>query len=260
MPEEVFTANTTELSEVKDAELDTTEEEVTNEATFEDGEQSKEEPKADKPKQSAEEDAKFAMKRREAERKAEIERAKVEAVITALGNNPYTGEEMKDASDVEEYLTMKEIERNGGDPKEDYSKFVKEQKRQEKTETEQKQQKEEWLEKDRDDFFAKHPDVKFDELLADKHFRKYADGKVGTEPMSDIYEGYAELLAEFEEKAKTKATRLFANKVATPGALKSDTTAEGVLYTREELAKLTSQQMDKNWAKVEKSYAALQKN
>ena len=59
-------------------------------------------------------------------KKAE-ETAREKAIIEVLnGKNPYTNEEIKDHADVEEYLLMKEIEKNGGDPLSDFSKYQKE--------------------------------------------------------------------------------------------------------------------------------------
>ena len=68
-------------------------------------------------KQSAEQNRENARRRREAEKEALIRRTREQTIIEALdGQNPYTGEEMKDSLDVEEYLAMKEIYKNGGDP------------------------------------------------------------------------------------------------------------------------------------------------
>ena len=77
--------------------------------------------------QSNAQNSEYARKRREAERKAELERAKEEARNNAIieftnGVNPYTDEEIKDKVDIEKYLAMKEIEKNGGDPIADYHK------------------------------------------------------------------------------------------------------------------------------------------
>lgn len=276
MPEEIKTAET---KEVKGAGLDESKVEDTlevddtvNEAEFKetegDGEETKkeepkkEEPKKDKPKQSPEENAKFARERREAERKAEIEKARIDAIITAVGENPYTGEPLKTKDDVEIYLTMKEIEKNGGDPlnSQDYLKHLKIKQQAEAEKRAAEKQKEEWLQKDIMDFKTKHPDLKLDELFNDKNFRIFAKGKAGNIPMAEIYSDYTAMLSEFEEKSKTKAARIIANKAATPGSLKGEAADGGDgLYTEQELANMSRAQLLKNWEKVEKSYAAFQK-
>lgn len=67
----------------------------------------------------------------------------------------------------------------------------------------------------------KHPEVDINTLIQDKQFQTFASGKVGTLPLSEIYEGYAELVAEFEKKSKQKAAQILANRKASPGALSS---------------------------------------
>ena len=80
--------------------------------------------------QTKEQNAENARRRREAERQQELKKAREETIIETLdGRNPYTGEEMKDSEDVAEYLTMKRIEKEGGDPLSDFSKYAKKQNR-----------------------------------------------------------------------------------------------------------------------------------
>ena len=56
----------------------------------------------------------YARERRKAEREAELKKVRNEAIIETLGGeNPYTHEKMEDEADVQEYLTMKEIEKSG---------------------------------------------------------------------------------------------------------------------------------------------------
>ena len=83
-------------------------------------------PAEDKKPQGREQNAENARRRREAERQKELADTRNKAIIEALGGkNPYTGGEMKDAEDVREFLTMREIENGGGDPVGDYSKHQK---------------------------------------------------------------------------------------------------------------------------------------
>lgn len=276
MPEEIKTAET---KEVKGAGLDESKVEDTlevddtvNEAEFKetegDGEETKkeepkkEEPKKEKPKQSPEENAKFARERREAERKAEIEKARIDAIITAVGENPYTGEPLKTKDDVETYLTMKEIDKNGGDPlnSQDFLKHLKIKQQAEAEKQAAEKQKEEWLQKDIMDFKTKHPGINFDELATNKLFQAVAKGQIGRVPMAEIYEQSLALEKEIEERVKQKVARIIANKDATPGSLKGETADGGDgLYTEQELANMSQAQLLKNWEKVEKSYAAIQK-
>lgn len=148
-----------------------------------------------------EQNSENARRRREAERQKEIQAAREQAIIETLGGkNPYTNEEMKDSADVQEYLTMKEIESQGGDPLADFSKFHKAKEKEKIAKQTKEQEEQEWYRKDTEDFVAKHPDVNLDTLIQDKQFQTFASGKVGQLPLSEIYEGYMELVAEFDKR------------------------------------------------------------
>lgn len=171
-----------------------------------------------------EKNAQEAAKRREAERQAEIKKARTEAVIEALnGINPFTHEKIEDEADVEEYLTMKEIEKSGKDPVTDYSRFLKNRTKEQEKAAKAEASQEEWIQKDREDFQSKHPDVKLDELIGDDMFRTFATGKVGRIPMTKIYADYQSFEKLSEERAKTKAAQILANSAATPGKLSGQT-------------------------------------
>ena len=164
--------------------------------------------------------ADYARERRKAEQEKAIKKARYDAIIEALnGENPYTHEKMEDNADVEEYLTMKEIEKSGKDPIADYSKFlktkVKEQERVQQAESSQK----EWIARDREDFASKHPDVNLNELLDDELFRTFALGKAGKYSMDKIYTDFQTFQQKSEERARDRAAQILANNAATPGKL-----------------------------------------
>lgn len=171
--------------------------------------------------------ADYARERRKAEQEAAINKAKVEAILQALdGENPYTHEKMEDAADVQEYLTMKEIEKSGGDPIADYSKHLKAKAKEKEKASQEKSSQEEWVQKDRADFVSKHPDVKLEELLEDNLFRQFAIGRVGKMSMDKIYNDYNQtVLAEIDKRATDRAAQLLANNAATPGKLTDQSAA-----------------------------------
>lgn len=265
MPEEIKTAQTTEPTVVDshaDVDQDT---ENLNDVEFTDDSTDSEQPQGGDTKKEAEgqtqtkeQNSENARRRREAKRKAELERerqtAREQAIIETLnGKNPYTGEEMKDSADVEEYLTMREIEKNGGDPLSDYSKHLK-QKEREKTEQSRKEaDQKEWYRKDYEDFAAKHPEVNIQTLIQDEHFQKFASGKVGTLPLSEIYEGFIELVTAYEEKAKQKTKQILANAKATPGSLSSTSPSDSGFFTREQVQKMSQEEVHKNYDKIRAS-------
>lgn len=198
--------------------------------------------------------AENARRRREAERKAELSKARVDAIIEAVGENPYTGETIKDVRDVEEYLEMKKISQSGGDPLTDYHKAVKERDRREEEKRAEERKSEEWYANDREDFAARHPDVSIQTLVEDKHFRMYAEGKIGRVPLSKIYESYRELLDGFRDSADRKAAQAAANAAASPGAL-AETAAAGDkdFFTKEEVEKMSKSEVARNLDKIRAS-------
>lgn len=185
--------------------------------------------KVEKKTQSNAQNSEYARKRREAERKAELERAREDARYNALieftnGVNPYTDEEIKDKIDIEKYLAMKEIEKNGGDPIADYHNFQSK-KQKEEIETKKKVDNEkQWYANDRKDFFSKHPemtDETLSSILQDEQFLLYGEGKFGNKPLSEIYDGFNKVMSTFESKAKSMAEKMYANKQSSPGPLNS---------------------------------------
>lgn len=204
--------------------------------------------------QSKDTNAEFARKRREQERQRELTETRNKAIIDALGGkNPYTGGEMTDAEDVAEFLTMREIEKKGGDPVTDYSGHVKararEQREQERTEAE----REAWYEKDRADFVAKYPDADLDALISDADFADYSRGKVGEVPLAEIYEGYLRMTARIEENAKRTAAQMVANGKASPGALTGAAQVESDFFTAEQVKAMTPEQVSKHYDSIMRS-------
>lgn len=195
-----------------------------------------------------------ARRRREAERQREIKAAREQAVIEALGGkNPYTNEEMKDSADVEEYLLMKEIEKSGGDPLSDFSKYHKSREREKAEKAAKEEQEKEWYKNDREEFVSKYPDVNLENLVQDKQFQLFAGGKVGRLPLSKIYESFIEIVGEYEKKAKQQAKQLLANSKSTPGALASPNVNDSGFYTREQVQKMSQEEVHKNYDKIRAS-------
>ncbi len=208
------------------------------------------------PTQTREQNRENARRRREAEKEALIRETREKAIIETLGGkNPYTGEEMKDTLDVEEYLAMKEIERDGGDPVADYSRYRKNRERTEAQRAQSEREREEWYRRDREAFIAAHPDVKLEELIADERFRSFAEGKVGERPMSEIFAAFRELTGHYEEDARQRAAQMLANQKASPGALGSSKSPESDYFTPDEVKKMTPTEVRANYEKIRTSMA-----
>jgi hypothetical protein len=171
------------------------------------------------------ENAEHARLRREREQKEAIEKAKREAIIEHYvgRQNPFTNEVMKDKNDVQEYLTMQEIDKSGKDPVADYASYVKQKAReQEKTEAERKT-RDEYITNDRKDFEVKYPNVKLSTVIEDGMFKRFANGKVGKIPMADIYADYLAFEQEYEKRAVSKSAQILANSKTSTGGLTNST-------------------------------------
>ena len=200
--------------------------------------------------QTAEINAEFARKRREEKRLAELKSAKEEAVIEALGGiNPFTGEQMKDSADVEEYLTMKKLSVDGKDPLKDFLSFRKEAIRQ----FEQKEKQNRFFREDAADFFDRYPDADIEALAKDESFLSFSKGKVGKYPLAEIYSDYLSLEQKFNEKAKKIAAQSYANMRATPGSLTSGEDSGTSFYTPEQVDAMSQDEVLKNYDKIRES-------
>lgn len=225
--------------------------EFTDTSNKDEGTESK---KEEKPKQTKEQNSKFAERRREEERKAEADKTRVATIIEVLnGKNPYTNEEMTDKEDVEVYLAMKEIEKQGGDPIKDYFKHSKQRRIAEEETKSKEQERKEWFANDKANFVAKHPEVNLNELVDNKEFALFAKGKVGNLPMTEIYEDYLGFVGKSTEKATDKAAQMLANSQATPGALKSSVETENNYFTREQVKNMSQKQVEENYDKIRES-------
>lgn len=207
-----------------------------NDAIFTDGDgESTTQPEAqntgsdsEKSAQTREERARNAQKRRDAERKAkELEdikrQAKNEGIKEMLnGKNPYTDEPIVDDVDFETYQTMREIEKNGGDPIMDYAKHISKKQKEKIAEEKASREKENWYEQDRKSFREAHPEITddlMDELIHDETFSAFAEKMVGKVPLNDIYDSYSKIVNIFDVEAKQKAERMYAKKLSTPSSL-----------------------------------------
>lgn len=230
----------------------------TETAPKDEGKQPSEKETKETEKQTPSQNSENARRRREAERQAEIkkaeETAREKAIIEVLnGKNPYTNEEIKDHADVEEYLLMKEIEKNGGDPLSDFSKYQKEKDRKKAEEVAKQAQEKEWFDNDYKDFQAKHPEVEIQTLIKDEQFQKFADGKVGKQPLSEIYEDFRDFVGEYEKKAKQMAKQTLANQKASPGSLSSTNPSDSGFYTREQVKAMSPEEVHVNYDKIRAS-------
>lgn len=191
----------------------------------------------------------------EQRRQRERERIRNDAIKEAVGTNPFTGEKIEDDTDVEEYLVMKRIADRGGDPIAEYAKELKKSIRAvNKTIEEQLR-----VENEQAEHLASHPEDA--ELLESVQFKRFAEKLKGVK-VESIVDAYKMVENSAEKKEAAKVAQANANRKASPGSVKGSAetvSANEGLYTLEQLKKMSPDELDKNWEKVEKSYAKLQK-
>lgn len=232
--EEVVESTTNTTANVEETSETIETEENNEEANQEDNQQ-------EEVKQTKEDNkyARLARKQAEEEAKKKIEQARKEAyeqglqqgkVQTYLGKqNPYTGETIKDEYDVQEYLSMYELDSKGKDPISGYRELQKQKYREEaekkvKLDEEEKQKK--WYEDDTKDFLDKYSQEKLQELSKDEDFNLFASGKIGKVPLANIYEDYQKLISKYQKKSVETAKQIVANNTTTPGAIEETDSQE----------------------------------
>ena len=242
MDEEVIeSANNLEVADQEEtvestvtSEVEETTEETVEESSEETTEQT-EEPQAEtKEPQSDEDNSKYRLARIKAEKEAEkkIEQARKEAyeqglkqgkVDSYIGRqNPYTGKEIKDKYDVQEYLEMYELDSKGQDPIDGYRELQKQKARDEaerKIKADEEAKQKQWYEDDTKDFVEKYSAEKLQELTKDEDFNLFASGKVGKVPLAQIYGDYQKLIGKYEKKSVETAKQIVANNSTTPGGI-----------------------------------------
>lgn len=207
-----------------------------------------------------------AIKRREAERREELQRVREQTIIETLGGiNPYTGEEMKDSEDVKQYLTMREIKARGGDPVGEYAKYHKimERERAQKAAEEEQKRTDEAErraahERDVSAFREKYPDVSMQSMMNDAEFMAYAKGRVGKDgSIYAVYDAYAAAKAaedaRVEQRAREMAAQMQANAKASPGTAVGQASEDVEYFTREQVQAMTQDQVHRNYDKIKKS-------
>ena len=140
--------------------------------------------------------------------------------------NPYTQQTIQDEVDIEEYKEMLSLVDEGKDPIKDYGERVKQKARanlSKNKEAKVKQQEKDKQIQDFNEFTQKYPDVDLKVMFEDKKFQKFINGKIGNQPLTEIYEDYNELIGNIDVQAEDKAKKILANKNASPGALNSVT-------------------------------------
>ncbi len=217
------------------------------------------EEKEEKPKQSKEKNKEFAEKRRA--EKAKTEETELRVLKEFVGKNPYTNMPIETLRDVKIYKTMKQIEKDGGDPVQDFHKYagLEEQKA-----IDTEKSRAENIKKDVAEFKTAFPDVNLNELSQDKDFVKFSNKLLGKVSLKEVYEAYKDVKDSLKVNAEESAKKEIAKKIAkdntSAGNLATSGNANAPMYTLEQIGKMSRSEIDKNWKDVEASYNYWQKH
>lgn len=204
------------------------EDELDLESTNDDDDSNKDDQK-DKSKNNGKQNAINAQRRlalkqqREKEIKDARDKAYMEGLKEGIGEtNPWTNEKIEDEVDIEIYRTMKEMEKKGLDPIEDFAKYnaqkMKEQRRAE-VEAKQKQaEKQQNVANEIADFDKKYGKGTAQKFLEDENFKnsKYLN-YLGRLSLDEVYELYTSTQAETNAKAEEIAVQKEAIRMSSTG-------------------------------------------
>ena len=210
-----------------------------------------------------EREKKEAEQRAAQEKEEAVRKAKEEAFIEALGGvNPFTGEEIKNEDDLEEVRVMQKIKKRGGDPIADFAKYSKIFKQEEREANLQKAAQEEQRRKDTQkeiaDFHKDYPDTDLQVLLNDPTFRENTKDIIGKVPLSVAMKIHLEREEMKKIKAQNEQDESDARRGSSSGSLgTNDGEGDDSFYTKEQLKKMTPEEINRNWPKVQRSYAKI---
>ena len=238
--------------------------------------------------QSQEQNAEFARRRREKELKEKIEQAKADAVIDAFGGmNPLTNETMQTLEDVQKFLSMKNkfldsqnsntyIFNTKTDNKinsDDNAKEESESKNENnenltiktdeicKNNQELTQNKDFGLENSKKLFEAEtqkreylinHSENEYLELMKNADFLDYVSDKTSLS-LENKQKEFERFVGRVEMNAKILASQILANKLASPGALRSDVSVEPSYLSRQQVEEMSSKEIHENYEKIKQS-------
>ena len=204
------------------------------------------------PKQDKAKNAEMARKRRERELEEARRQARFEGIKSVLKENPYTKKPIEDDADIEEYLLMQEIDKDGKDPIADYSDYAK---RQVKEKVAQEQAKTANITKEVEEFNTVYPNVKISDMFQDAEFVAFSEGKLGKMSLALLYSQY--LLDKINKSVKYEAEKDAHSQAVAKAAVGSLTNAstppDGEFFTKEQVQKMSKKEIHDNYEKIRKS-------
>lgn len=106
------------------------------------------------------------------------------------------------------------------------------------------------ISRDLKNFSRLYPNVPLSALTSDECLILYAKGRE-SEPFTEIYKNFRDLCDKIEQKALNKASLALAT--ATPGALGSSGAPNDGFFTKEQVLRMSSEEISRNYDKIRKS-------
>ena len=97
------------------------------------------------------------------------------------------------------------------------------------------------------------PNVSYEKLLQNEHFRLFSSHNGKNLTISDLYTNYLRLIGALEDDFAKKSLVLLQNKLVSPGSLASSEKTEDVFFTKEQVLKMNREQIAKNYEIIRKS-------
>lgn len=97
------------------------------------------------------------------------------------------------------------------------------------------------------------PGVKRENVENDPNFKLFADGKDKSKPFCSLYGEYIALVSKIREESAMRGVVAMKNKLSSPGSLSSEESPDNSYFTREQVLKMSREQISRNYNKIRES-------
>ena len=97
------------------------------------------------------------------------------------------------------------------------------------------------------------PGVKRENVEKDPNFKLFADGKSKNKPFCSLYGEYLSLVGKIREEITMRGVVAMKNKLSSPGPLSSEESPDSSYFTREQVLKMSKEQIARNYNKIRES-------
>ena len=104
-------------------------------------------------------------------------------------------------------------------------------------------------------FSKDFPDVDIEKLRESEHFQAFLSILTKNPTLSEVYACFNSIFASAEEKSEKKLLQALANATSGVGALSTSNSAAEPYFTREQVLKMTPEQIKRNYTQIRKSQA-----